>query len=169
MRTAVLALVFVSSTLRGADFTGRVVAVDDGDTIDVLRDRRVEKIRLNGIDCPEILQAYGSRAKEYTTLLVFGKDVRVIVQGRDAWGRTLAQVVAPDGTVLNRELVRVGLAWWYYSFAPKDRDLEKLQAEAKAARAGLWAEAHPMAPWFFRDSQAGRGFAPTPRPFSRWH
>ena len=88
----------------------------------------------------------------------------MIVEGRDSWGRTLAQVVTPDGTVLNRELVRVGLAWWYYSFAPKDRDLERLQAEAKAAGAGLWADPHPMAPWFFRDVQSRRSLFSDPPP-----
>ena len=167
MRVVVFALVLLSTPLVAAEFTGKVVGVDDGDTIDVLHGRRPETVRLNGIDCPETGQAYGARAKEYTSRLVDGKDVRVIVEGRDSWGRTLAQVVTPDGTVLNRELVRVGLAWWYYSFAPKDRDLERFQAEAKAAGAGLWADPHPMAPWFFRDVQSRKSLFPTPRPV-RW-
>jgi len=35
----------------------------DGDTIDVLNGHHAERIRLNGIDCPEKDQAYGKRAK----------------------------------------------------------------------------------------------------------
>ena len=92
----------------------------------------------------------------------------MIVEGRDSWGRTLAQVVTPDGTVLNRELVRVGLAWWYYSFAPKDRDLAKLQAGAQAAKVGLWGGSRPMAPWFFRDSRSRKATA-TPAPAGPRH
>lgn len=158
MRVAALGLLLLSLPLFGAEFTGKVVAVEDGDTIDVLHDGRPEKLRFNGIDCPELGQEYGSRAKNFTSELVFGRDVRVIVEGRDAYGRTLAQVVTPDGRVLNRELVRVGLAWWYYSFAPMNRDLAKLQADAKAAKVGLWSGVQPMAPWFFRDSQSRKTF-----------
>lgn len=40
-----------------ADFTGRVVGISDGDTISVMHGTRAEKIRLNGIDCPEKQQA----------------------------------------------------------------------------------------------------------------
>ena len=60
-----------------ADFTGRVVGISDGDTISALHDGRAEKIRLNGIDCPEKRQAFGQRAKEFTSKLVFGRDVTV--------------------------------------------------------------------------------------------
>ncbi len=166
MRVPAFGLLLVSLPLIGAEFTGKVVFVEDGDTIDVLRDGRPEKLRLNGIDCPELGQDYGSRAREHTSALVGGKDVRVIVEGRDAHGRTIARVVIPDGRVLNRELVKVGLAWWYYSFAPKDRDLAKLQADAKAAKIGLWAGPRPMPPWFFRDARSRRTIA-TPFPPGR--
>lgn len=166
MRASALGLLLLSLPLFGAEFTGRVVAVEDGDTIDVLHDGRPEKLRLNRIDCPELGQDYGARAKAYTSGLVFGRDVRVIEEGRDAFGRTIAQVVTPDGKVLNRELVRVGLAWWYYSFAPRDQDLAKLQADAKAAKLGLWAGVQPMPPWFFRDARSRKPFA-TPVPLGR--
>ena len=43
-----------------ADFSGQVVSVLDGDTIEVLFNQRPERIRLSGIDCPEKGQAYGS-------------------------------------------------------------------------------------------------------------
>src|SRR5262249_24947428 len=44
-------------------------------TIEVLHNTRAERIRLNGIDCPEKGQAYGNRAKQATSELVFGKQV----------------------------------------------------------------------------------------------
>jgi len=49
-----------------ADFSGPVVSILDGDTIDVLHNNRAERIRLNGIDCPEKGQAYGKKAKQAT-------------------------------------------------------------------------------------------------------
>jgi endonuclease YncB( thermonuclease family) len=45
----------ICSTL--ADYSGSVVFVLDGDTIEVLRNRHPERIRLSGIDCPEKGQA----------------------------------------------------------------------------------------------------------------
>jgi len=44
--------VFASTT----DFTGPVVSVLDGDTIEVLHNNRAERIRLNGVDCPNYSQ-----------------------------------------------------------------------------------------------------------------
>ncbi len=58
-----------------ADFTGRVVGVSDGDTITVLHNGKGERIRLHGIDCPEKRQAFGNRAKQFTSKLIFVKSV----------------------------------------------------------------------------------------------
>jgi endonuclease YncB( thermonuclease family) len=59
-------------------------------------------------------------------------------------------VVLPDGRNLNRELVQAGLAWWYRKYAPDDRELEKLEAEARSAKRGLWQDPNPVPPWEFR-------------------
>jgi len=95
------------------DFTGKVVAVHDGDTITVLKERTPIKIRLFGIDCPETGQDFGSRAKLATSELAFEKVVTVHPRRNDRYGRTVADVFLPDGRSLNHELVRRGLAWWY--------------------------------------------------------
>jgi endonuclease YncB( thermonuclease family) len=52
------------------DFTGPVVSVLDGDTIEVLHHQHSERIRLSGIDCPEKGQAYGNNAKHAASALV---------------------------------------------------------------------------------------------------
>ena len=88
-----------------ATFEARVVGVTDGDTIIVLRDLATVKIRLNGIDCPERDQPFGSRAKLFTSETAFGRTVTVKPKSRDRYGRVVAEVVLPDGRVLNRELV----------------------------------------------------------------
>ena len=54
----------VFSRIRPADFLGPVVAILDGDTIEVLYNQHPERIRLSGIDCPEKGQAFGKRAKQ---------------------------------------------------------------------------------------------------------
>lgn len=60
-----------------ADFSGRVVGVTDGDTITTLHNGKAEKIRLNEIDCPEKAQPFGTKAKQFTSAMVFGKEVKV--------------------------------------------------------------------------------------------
>src|SRR5207249_123625 len=109
------------------DFSGRAVGVSDGDTIKILHNSKPEKVRLNGIDCPEKGQAYGSKAKQITSALAFGKVVTVKVRGVDKYGRTVADVILPDSRILNRELVSAGLAWWYRKYAPRDAILEGLE------------------------------------------
>jgi endonuclease YncB( thermonuclease family) len=135
------------------DFSGKVVGVSDGDTITVLRDRTPVKIRLRGIDCPETGQDFGSRAKSVTSDLAFGKVVTVHPKRKDRYGRTVADVILPDGRILNHELVRRGVAWWYRKYAPHDTSLARLEAEARAARIGLWSQSDPTAPWDWRRSR----------------
>ena len=44
-------------------FTGKVVGISDGDTINVLREGKAVKVRLYGIDAPEKAQAFGTQAR----------------------------------------------------------------------------------------------------------
>jgi endonuclease YncB( thermonuclease family) len=60
-----------------AEFTGLVVSILDGDTMIVLKDGIEEVIRLNGIDCPEKNQVYGSKAKQFTSNRALNTMVRV--------------------------------------------------------------------------------------------
>ncbi len=145
-----LGIALVASQALATDFTGRVVVVSHGDTLTVLHSGKAERIRLSGIDCPEKRQPFGKRAKQFTARLTYGKEVTVkdLGQGRD--GRTIADVILPDGRVLNRELVKAGFAWWYRRYAPDDGTLAQLEQEAKGAKRGLWADPHPVPPWEWR-------------------
>src|SRR5215469_1762040 len=114
-----LVLIAVDSvSVFAADFSGQVVSVIDGDTIEVLHNNRAERIRLNGIDCPEKRQAYGKRAKQAASELVFGKDVTLNTFGKDKYRRTIADVLLSDGTNVNHELVKEGWCCWYQECMP---------------------------------------------------
>jgi endonuclease YncB( thermonuclease family) len=102
-----------TSTVPGAgaaSYTGKVVAITDGDTIKVMHAGQPERVRLWGIDCPESRQAFGTRAKQFTSQLAFGRELKVVVRDTDRNGRTVGEVILPDGRSLNHELVRAGLA-----------------------------------------------------------
>ncbi len=125
------------------------MGVSDGDTITVLHKGKGERIRLHGIDCPEKRQAFGNRAKQFTSKLIFVKIVTVQVLDRDRYGRTVGVVLLPDGRSLNHELVRAGLAWMYRRYTD-DQSLSELEEEARVARRGLWADPNPIPPWQWR-------------------
>jgi len=144
-------------------FSGKVVGVIDGDTISVMRDGKAAKVRLHGIDCPESSQAFGQRAKQFASDYCFGKIVRVRSRstGIDKYGRLLGEVFTSEKLSLNHALVQAGLAWWYRQYAPKDRELEALEKQARAAERGLWSEKEPTAPWDYRHHPGGsQGSAP---------
>ena len=94
--TCFVLLLFPNSSF--ANFCGKVVSVLAGDTIEVFHNNHPERIRLNGIDCPEKGQAFGTRAKQATSELSFGKEVAIQTHGKDKYGRTIADVILPDGT-----------------------------------------------------------------------
>ena len=128
---------------------GNVVGVHDGDSLTLLTADRVQlKIRLEGIDAPELGQAFGNAAKKALSDLAFGRRVQVQVTGVDRYKRTLG-VVLVDGKNINLEMVRRGLAWRYDQYS-KDAALLAAQDAAKAARRGLWADVEPVAPWAWR-------------------
>jgi len=145
-----LLLVLVPALGHAEQFTGTVVRISDGDTIGVLRGGKEVRVRLHGVDTPEKAQAFGTQARKFTTELVFGKEATVLVQDTDRYGRLVGDVLVPDGRSLNQELVKAGLAWWYKPYAPHDTTLAQLEADARAAQRGLWAEAHPVPPWAWR-------------------
>jgi micrococcal nuclease len=138
------------------DFPGLVVSVLDGDTIEVLHNSRPERIRLNGIDCPENGQAYGKRAKQAASILVFGKDVSLQTFGKDKYGRTIADVRLLDGTNVNHRLVKDGWCWWYRKYAPLNTELEKLEKDARDNKKGLWVDPAPVPPWIYRKTKRGQ-------------
>ena len=142
---------------------GRVVGISDGDTIKVLVDKQEVKIRLHGIDCPETGQPFGKAAKQFTSAQCFGKDVVVEVIDIDRYKRTVGVVLLLDGTIVNHEIVRAGLAWWYKQYAPVDETIEGLEKEAKEAKRGLWADKNPIPPWDWR-----KGKRPEGTPVTYW-
>jgi micrococcal nuclease len=81
LRLAVLFTLGLAAPAMAGEFTGPVVSVLDGDTIEVLHNKHPERIRLSGIDCPEKGQAFGARAQQAASVLVFGRDVILDTHG----------------------------------------------------------------------------------------
>jgi endonuclease YncB( thermonuclease family) len=163
---ALLAILVCPASLVGGErFSGQVVGVIDGDTIDVLHNAQSERVRLNGIDCPEKGQAFGKKAKQFTLNLVFGKQVTVKPLRRDRHGRMVADVLLSDGTNVSQQLVKEGLAWWFKKYAPHDETLAQREGEAREHKRGLWVDPNPIPPWEKRHPTAATR-EPLPEPDS---
>lgn len=132
-------------------WSGKVVGVDNGDTIEVLHDGKGEKVRLYGIDCPDIKQDFGQRAKEFTSQYVFGKIVEVEPVATDHYGRTVALVYFNNNS-LNEAIIKSGFAWAYkkYSVKPQCAEWIFFELQARVEKLGLWSMPNPTPPWEFR-------------------
>ena len=133
---------------------GKVIYVADGDTIGVLDEaKNTHRIRLEGIDAPESGQAFGEKSRQALNRAIYGKEVLVTYEKTDTYGRILGQIYLqqPDHswTWINRKMIEDGWAWHYRHFSG-DADLAQTQQKAEAAKAGLWRDAEPQAPWRFR-------------------
>jgi micrococcal nuclease len=127
----------------------RVVGVQDGDTLTCLDEtNQQQKVRLAGIDAPEVGQDYGTAAREALAGMVFGKTVDVVDDGRDRYGRWIGHV-SVEGLDVNRQMVATGSAWHYAAYST-DQSLAAAQAQAQSQRLGLWEQPNPTPPWQYR-------------------
>ena len=148
---AAAALLAAGQPASAEAITGRVVGVADGDTLTVLAEgKRQVRVRLAGIDAPERRQPYGTRARQALAALAFGRAAQVEVEDIDRYERPVGRVRV-GGSDVNAEMVRRGAAW-VYTRHNRDPSLVPLEAEARAARRGLWAlpEAERIPPWEWR-------------------
>ena len=151
-----LSLLLLSLSLFSAEIIGKVVGVSDGDTITVLDDMDQGKfrIRLNKIDAPEKKQAFGNKAKQFLSTLIFGKKVSIRFKSIDNYGRVLG-VVSLDGKEINLVMVQNGYAW-HYSYYDKTPAYIEAEKQARAEKKGLWQDPNPINPYQFRKSQKKR-------------
>ena len=171
MQILIAVAVAAVSAIQTSPFTARVTRSDpvlvrsvvDGDTIDVASFGRV---RLLGIDAPEIGRVYDSsapfarEASERLTQLVLHRWVRLEQEGAalDVYNRHLAYVITEDGQCVNAVLVRDGLARVSARvLLSRLQELQRAEAEAQAFRRGMWGSAPQIAaPSYTRRSKASR-------------
>lgn len=139
-----VALVVATGWAQAAEFTGKVIAVMDGDTLMVMQGHNPVKVRLAEMDAPEKAQPYGMESQQSLAKMVMGKQIRVVSRAIDDYGRMVA-LVHIDGSNVNHEQVRRGWAWEYSRFH-NNREVLALQREAQQAKRGLWAGAEIIEP-----------------------
>ncbi|MBF0804147.1 MULTISPECIES: thermonuclease family protein [unclassified Neisseria] len=137
-------------------YTGRVTAVADGDTLRVTDNNGAKhKIRLAYIDAPELQQAHGQAARQALSAAVLAKTVDVEVFETDRYQREVAKV-GINGRDVNLSQIQQGHAWHYVSIAKRRQNKTDYaayayaEAGARQQAAGLWRGKNAQAPWHFR-------------------
>lgn len=137
---------------------GKVVGVHDGDTITLLDNNDTQyRIRLAGIDAPELSQPFGKASKDHLSTLIFGKTVSVEYSKRDKYGRIVGKIVL-DKQDICLEQIRSGLAWHYKKYeneqSPEDRvTYAAAEEKARSQKTGLWQDPNPVPPWDYRKNR----------------
>lgn len=127
----------------GRPFNAYVVTIADGDTLELIPDgeQRPIRIRLEGIDTPELDEPFGRDAMAYTRVLLFKKRVRVAGRDVDRYDRLVARVTT-SGRDASLALLQMGLACHFTQFA-SDPVLAAAQARARDRGVGFWAPTAP--------------------------
>lgn len=142
-------------------FPAEVLSIHDGDSITARRvgakQEKPQKVRIYGIDCPELGQPYGEEARALAKQVLDGKTVEIVpAQKGKSYKREVGGIVlVSDMLVIQDALVSAGLAWVDDRFCKLPVcDLWRLhQREAKAAGRGLWVDEAAVPPWTWRKMQ----------------
>jgi len=131
-------------------YLARSSIISDGDTLWVVPDAggTPRKLRLQGVDAPEICQRGGVAAREALRALVIQRRLTVQVKYFDNYGRGLAHIEA-EGQDVAAAMVRQGQAWsyrWHRSLGPYAAQ----EALARQDRIGVFAQPTPELPRDFR-------------------
>lgn len=131
---------------------GKCVGVHDGDSMTLLiatkEGSRQVKVRLDAIDAPELGQPFSNKSKQSLSAMVFDQECRVESLGGDKYSRTIGRVSA-NGVDVNAMMLEQGMAWHFAKYDSRKEMAEKHE-NAKANRAGLWADKDPIPPWEWR-------------------
>jgi len=139
--------------------TGRVVQVSDGDTINLLVEKKQEHIRLASIDAPETAhgserpgQPFGEASRKNLAQYVAGKTLTVTCFEKDRYDRHICDIPV-EGTTANRLQVEQGMAWANQQAKGKylrDKSLPDLEKAARQKKLGIWSEPGAVSPWQWR-------------------
>ena len=144
MKTALAFAAFVLISAPAHAFPARIARCHDGDTCTTDTGLRV---RLAEIDAPEIDQPYGVEAQRVICSMVCSRVVDIEPRGR-SYDR-LVGLIRVQGIDTSEAMVRAGAAWDYSRY-DYDRAMPGLEAEARQAGRGLWADPRAVPPWNWR-------------------
>ena len=156
-------IILILPATTGEILRGRILWVHDGDTVTFNASNGLWfKVRLWGIDAPELDQPGGRDSMMALIRLVGRKQVTIDIKDRDRYGRLVGVIVYRKKDI-NLEMIRLGQAWYYKQYDPKQESYAKAEQTAREKKVGLWSEADPIAPWEWRKKQRQKKKPDTPK------
>lgn len=123
--------------------------VIDGDTCVLQRPGEAPfTVRIADIDAPELAQPVGPWARLMLERFLTASPLLLSGIDADRYGRVTATVSA-GGIDVGAAMIATGAAWHYRTYSRRG-ELSGLEAQARAAKAGLWAQKSPLPPWEWR-------------------
>lgn len=153
-------LCVLCDTVSAASLFGRVIEINSGDVITVFNLNRPVRVRLLGVDAPEMDQAFGEVSRKHLSDLVYDKSVIVEYSGIRADSSLTGRVLL-NNTDVGAQMIRDGAAWVDVNSSSRlnatDREVyEQSEHAARGERRGLWQAENPVAPWEFVKNEALR-------------
>ena len=134
---------------------GIVRKVADGDTLFSSAGQTVTRIRLYGIDAPEMKQPFGEPAKKFLSDLILWRSILFDPIKIDKYRRCVAIVwTVGDRVSVNARMVDAGFAWVEPVHCGREicGRWRKMEAGARQAGRGLWSQDAPDPPWVARQN-----------------
>jgi endonuclease YncB( thermonuclease family) len=139
-------LLSASTLYSQKSFWGKAIGIKDGDTVVVIDSLNNQTtLRLAEVDCPEKAQAFGTKAKQFTSDKIYLKQVKYIVTDIDRYGRSIAKIYYDNNKYLSEEIIRNGFGWQYKKYSTS-KLLARLEEEARKNKRGLWIDPNPIYP-----------------------
>src|ERR1044072_8798969 len=153
-------LCIAAADVNAASLFGKVIEVNSGDVITVFNLNRPVRVRLLGVDAPELEQTFGDVAKKHLADLIYDKSVTVEYSGIDG-DHSVNGRVSFEGIDIGAQMIRDGVAWVdpgnQHRLNATDRAVyQESEAAARSERRGLWQQENPVAPWEFARALAMR-------------
>jgi endonuclease YncB( thermonuclease family) len=129
---------------------GKVILIEDADTVVLDDGKKKHNLRLEGIDAPETRgkQAFNAESMAALSAKLLDKDVKVEWLQRDRDKRLLGHVYLGERWI-NLEMVAEGFAWHFTKYN-KDQRLSNAEKAARAKGIGLWRDKNAISPDDFR-------------------
>jgi micrococcal nuclease len=132
---------------------GKVIEVNSGDVVTIFNLNRPVRVKLLGVDAPEMDQAFGDIAKKHLADLVFDRSVLVEYSGIAADSSLTGRVLLNSADI-GAQMIRDGAAWFDSSngnrLTADDREVyQQSEQAARSEKRGLWQAENPTAPWEF--------------------
>ncbi|KAF0889860.1 hypothetical protein E2562_033839 [Oryza meyeriana var. granulata] len=112
---------------------------------------RKYRIRMRGIDAPELEMQYGEESRNGLVKLIGGKNVKVYVYDLDQFGRYVGDIYC-NNVFIQEQMLKNGHVWHFKTY-DKRPEFARWEREARAANRGLWASGNPEKPWDWRREQ----------------